>query len=326
MTVPAHLAANPYQDLSGVDTSSFFNPYDALIHVSNDETKQLQQRYDTHRTTRNDQQKEKLLDPKFSGVIVDPILLRLHNPTVEPGFVDPRHCLTFWARPPEHIKQLIVKVQQKLLTVAPNLWLMPCDNLHMTVLEITHSKTSPEISSLKQQLRSKIPKIVNISFNEPSKRARLIKPAVGFDAAAIALTFVPAAGEALSLERNVVDDEFTYHHLRRDVYALASEGGLKVDSRYVVPSAHLTIGRFIVTEDFSSADESGAMKSDPTKMKKLVDVIEEANAWLKHEYWPKNDVVKEGGEWLVGQGKGLDCRFGPVWYGDGQSFMVGKGF
>lgn len=37
MTTPAHLASNPFQDLSGVDISAFANPYDALIHASNDD-------------------------------------------------------------------------------------------------------------------------------------------------------------------------------------------------------------------------------------------------------------------------------------------------
>jgi hypothetical protein len=82
--------------------------------------KQLQDRYEAHRKTRNDQQKTKLLEPNFSGVIIDPILLRLEKATVEPSFTDPRNCLVFWARPPELVKQLVSKVQQKLLAAAPS--------------------------------------------------------------------------------------------------------------------------------------------------------------------------------------------------------------
>lgn len=41
---------------------------------------------------RNAQQKAKMLDEGFQGVNVDPILLRLEDPTVEPGFKDPRNC------------------------------------------------------------------------------------------------------------------------------------------------------------------------------------------------------------------------------------------
>lgn len=81
---------------------------------------QMQARYSTHRTTRNAQQKEKLLSPDFTGLILDPILQRLEDPTIQPGFTDPRHCLVFWARPPTHIREIINKVQQELLTLAPS--------------------------------------------------------------------------------------------------------------------------------------------------------------------------------------------------------------
>jgi hypothetical protein len=37
MTTPAPLGSNFFQDLSGVDTSAFSNPYDALIHASNND-------------------------------------------------------------------------------------------------------------------------------------------------------------------------------------------------------------------------------------------------------------------------------------------------
>ncbi|KAE9964220.1 hypothetical protein BLS_008541 [Venturia inaequalis] len=302
MTTPAHLASNPFQDLSGVDTSAFSNPYDALILASNDDPKELQARYDTHRTTRNDQQKEKLLSPDFAGVIIDPILLRLEEPDMEPGFVDPRHCLVFWARPTEAVKSLISQVQLKLLGAAP-------------ILEIAHSKTSPEIDSLKESLSSIIPDIVNISSQNPAKRARLIKPLIGYDASALALSFIPAASD---------EDTYSYHHLRRDVFALASEK-VEIESRYIVPSAHLTIGRFIDPSDFAPDGESDGI--DPSKIAELVEVIEEINTWLIEEYWPGDDgTIKEGGEWRVGEGKGLDCRFGTLWYGGGESIMVGEGF
>jgi vesicle-fusing ATPase len=61
-----------------------------------------------------------MLDMSFPGVNIDPILLRLSDSTIEPGYVDPRHCLVFWGRPTQKIKDLINRVQQELLTVAPS--------------------------------------------------------------------------------------------------------------------------------------------------------------------------------------------------------------
>lgn len=191
---------------------------------------------------------------------------------------------------------------------------MPSSKQHMTVLEMTHSKTSSEIASLKERLSPTIPQIVDISSKDAAKRAKLIKPLIGYDASALALSFVPA---------DEPEDQYSYHHLRRDVFALASSK-VDIESRYVVPSAHLTIARFIDVTDFSNNTTSSSPAT--CKMATFVQTIEQINAWLIEEYWPKDGKIKEGGEWRVGEGKGLDCRSGTLWYGDGESVMVGEGY
>jgi vesicle-fusing ATPase len=306
--VPQHLANNPFLDLSGVDTTAFANPYDALLEASNNDSRNLQGRYSTHRINRNAQQRAKLLDAGFPGVIIDPVLARLEDKSIEPGFVDPRHCLVFWARPPQHIKTLIANVQKKLQTVAPNLWLMPPEDLHITILEITHSKTAQEIDVLKHKVAPVADQVVNYT-NASDHRANLIKPLIGFDASALALSFVPAASD---------EDRFSYHHLRRDVFTIVSGAGVEVDSRYVVPSAHLTIGRFITENDF--AESNGCV--DPAKMEQFVKEIEETNEWLQSEYWDEDGEGK--GEWTVGEGAGIVLRWGTVWYGGGETMAQTK--
>jgi hypothetical protein len=148
---------NDIKDLSGIDVAAYENPYDALIDASSGDpvrplsdpqgTPQsiivistclylvlivfhripntdilqvrLQSFYATHRTTRNSIQRAKLLSPDFSGLLTDPILQKLADPSIEPGFTDQRHCFVFWGRPPSHIRSLAGKLQQKLLTLAP---------------------------------------------------------------------------------------------------------------------------------------------------------------------------------------------------------------
>jgi len=196
----------------------------------------------------------------------------------------------------------------------------------MTALEITHSKTEAEIQTLVDQLKPAVSRIVNYTLDH---RARLIKPMIGYDASAIALSFVPAAGEALPKGRAAADDAYTYHHLRRDLFALSTEAGVKVDSRYIVPSSHLTIGRFLYTKDFAREDPEAETEAvDPEKMQKLIETIEEVNKWLQAEYWAHADGknIPDGGEWVVGEGKGLDCRQGNLWYGGGKTVELGKGF
>jgi hypothetical protein len=195
-------------------------------------------------------------------VTVDQILAKLEDPSIEPGFQDPRNCLVFWARPPAAVRTLIAEVQRRLLSVAPSLWTMPQDNLHMTAMEVTHSLTAPEIEALVETLEPNVEAIANYT------------------------------------------------------------AGVKVASRYVVPSAHLTIGRFITKKDFETANG----EIDHTKVSQLVATIESINAWLQEEYWPTDGKIQEGGEWIIGQEKGLECRKGTLWYGGGERIHLGKGF
>jgi vesicle-fusing ATPase len=193
---------------------------------------------------------------------------------------------------------------------------MPPDRLHMNVFEITHSRTASDISGLETQLAPRVPEIVNWTFHH---RARLVKPLLGYDASAVALTFVPANGTD--------GDEYSYHHLRRDLYDLCTSTGVPITSRYTVPSAHLTIARFMNQADFSSSQD----RLDLSKITAWVDWLKGINEWLRAEYWPKESdgsvgEIKGGGEWIVGQEKGLDHRRGTLWYGGGETVMIGKGF
>jgi hypothetical protein len=199
---------------------------------------------------------------------------------------------------------------------------MPLPNLHLTTLEITHSLTQPEIAAIVSNLGK--PTAETMTDYTYSHKARLIKPMISYDGAAFALSFVPAAGELLPPkgtsnveERSQEDDNFTYHHLRRDLFNIASKTGVSVDSRYVVPSSHITVGRFLTQDDHDT----------PEKMVAWIKKIEELNAWLEEEYWPKEGgKTREDGQWIVGQERGLDFREGTLWYGGGNTLRIGKGF
>ncbi len=192
---------------------------------------------------------------------------------------------------------------------------MPLECLHMTVLEIAHSRSEAEIGDMVKTMEETIPEITDLTY---SHRARLVKPMISYDAAAIALSFLPAAGDLSTMNHETKNDAYTYHHLRRDVYALSKSTGVEVASRYVVPSSHLTIARFVTQKDFAKDAEEGL---DPEKVVKLVRKVEEINAELESQQWPKS-----AGIWTVGEQKGLDCRKGTVWYGGGQTEHLGRGF
>jgi hypothetical protein len=198
---------------------------------------------------------------------------------------------------------------------------MPSERLHMTALEITHSlPTAADIATITAQLQPVIQTMVDYPASRP---ARLIKPLLSYDRAAIALSSVPAAGESLpSPSLSASTDKYTYHHLRRDLYAIARSTDVIIESRYVVPSAHITIGRFLVQTDHATHEEIDTW----------IRGVEDINAWLQDEFWPRRveaqgnrETIEKGGEWIMGCHQGLDLRKGRLWYGGGETIIVGKG-
>lgn len=196
---------------------------------------------------------------------------------------------------------------------------MPLENLHITVLEAAHSLTEDQIEELVQSfLSSKEVTPSDIAAYPRSHPTRLIKPMVSFDSAALALSFVPAAGRDLKPESGSDSEDYTYHHLRRDIFDLVRHANVDVAPRYSVPSAHVTIARFISQDGFVAREADGTETVDPSRVKSLIGKIGEINQNLENEYWPREGAVKEGGEWLVGEDS-LVIRRGRLWYGGGEN-------
>ena len=198
---------------------------------------------------------------------------------------------------------------------------MPTYKMHLTTLEVAFSKTPEEISSLLSTLRPAIPSIVNCTH---TRRSRLVRPMISYDLSAFAVSFLPAAGEPFvspapmdpdTAEDVVQGDEYTYHHVRRDVFDMVQDTGLEVGSRYQVPSAHITLGRYLSQDDHDT----------PEKRRAWIQAIDEINEWLEREVWDKADGDFIG-EWMVGQERGMDARCGRLWYGGGRSIMGGEGY
>lgn len=197
---------------------------------------------------------------------------------------------------------------------------MPAHRMHITTLEVTFSKTPEEINAIKKVLEPAIPTVANYTYRH---RSRLVKPLISYDLSAFAVSFLPASGEPNISPPTAMDtadaiqqgDQYTYHHLRRDVWKLAQDAGITIDSRYIVPSAHITLGRYLTDADHAT----------PEQRKKWVDTIDEINRWLESEVWDQaeGEIV---GEWVVGQEKGLDVRVGTLWYGGGRTVLMGEGF
>lgn len=199
---------------------------------------------------------------------------------------------------------------------------MAPDCLHMTLLEIVTGATQTEVDSLVAAI---LPSALRITDYVLDHRAHLVKPLLCFDTSALALTFVPATREAIDTESSN-RDEYTYHHLRRDMHSLVIETGIQVKPRYVLPSAHLTIARHISQDDTLETPKTGQHRVDHSKLQQYVAKIEELNEWLQLNFWSGKGRTSDGGVWTIGQEQGLDFRAGQLWYGGGKSAYVGRSF
>lgn len=203
---------------------------------------------------------------------------------------------------------------------------MPLNHLHITTLEIASAQTAAEIERililLKQDLA--LEEIVNYPcYHE----ARLIRPMVSFDNSAIALSFVPAPSEEVPNHCSVKHNDYTYHHLRRDLYDIVASSNHPIACRYIVPSAHVTIARFITQEGFLLENNTAEQRIMDVKIVSLlVKTIESINKGLKMKYWHADDESgPSNGEWIVGQDTGLELTKGRSWYGNGDKVLVGEG-
>lgn len=204
------------------------------------------------------------------------------------------------------------------------IWFTPSEGLHMTTLELANSRTRSELEGLVSELEATgiILELAEYTINH---RSRLIKPIISYDASAMALSFIPAAGEGTD---NTDDGAYSYHHLRRDLYDQVAETGIKVIPRYIVPSAHITIARFITHDGFLlEKDGPDGTRVDREQLKTLMEKLEHINQGLQQKYWPSSEGGNiSSGEWVVGHEKGLELCKGASWYGKGECVLIGKGF
>ncbi|KAJ5964882.1 uncharacterized protein N7479_004758 [Penicillium vulpinum] len=211
------------------------------------------------------------------------------------------NCLVIWARPDTRTLNLLVKIQSCLSNlVGPDLHLIPRDDMHLSVIELSHRHSVTHLRSVYdkvgvEQLR-KLLDVPRSEYNMNKSIARLAKPKIIFDKVGVAVAFVPA------------EDSYSYHHLRNQLHTMALTTGVSIDTCYTAPIAHVTVGRFVGNDFFEASGGGGTIDAKRHNMEKWLGLIEQTNEDLQREYW--GDWV-----WGVGEEKPLEVQLGYVKFG-----------
>lgn len=187
------------------------NPFTAIAKKYSTEEEQ-----DEYRRNRNKVQAEKLRN-----------YLRINVDEHLNGLEDDRLSCCIVSRPDEATICFVQSIQHQLQeSIASELWLTPPENLHITLLEVAHTRPKEEIKLFVNALKPLMSEISSMVKDGPL----LNLPLLCFDENAIALSFTSS--------------NFTHSELRLQLFKYASTHKIDILSRYAGPSAHITIARF----------------------------------------------------------------------------------
>lgn len=267
----------------------------------------VQEAYETHRETWRAKQIELFSTTETNPVTPDQALIKHlarqkrlrdgHAPD-EKDDTDAQemNCCVVWARPPSDVLGTIQRIQKSLSQlVGDDLYLIPQTDLHLSVIELSHRHTVPELRKVADQIgSSRIQDILN-HVSTLSNSPRLVAPRISFDKMGIALNYLPSDS-----------DPYTYHHLRSDMHDMALESDIAMDMCYTAPSAHITIGRFIGNRFFETAEARN----------RFVQLVKEFNKAQRGD----QDA------WGVGEKQGLEMQLGYLKFGreSGKADLVGR--
>ncbi|KAL1679774.1 RNA ligase/cyclic nucleotide phosphodiesterase [Schizophyllum commune] len=298
-----------------MSVSQVLNPLEGLLNTTNGTELAIQKLYEDHRRTGYDKGRTAFLSPTlFEHLRVDPILAALEKARTQLALdldqIDTRQCLTLVAIPAASVVALGQSIQARLKAVAPNLWLAPASNMHITLLELVVAKTKMDVEETIQKLGSEmVERLVGYPKAHPT---RLLRPRLNIDLGGLALSFVPEAGR---MQEAAKDPPYTYLHMRRDLYALAGEAGITPQARYAVPSAHITLARFVSDEDFvAPTDQEKEKEAAGEKVAEFVQLVDAINLELG-----ASELV-----WTAGEA-GVELRRGRTWYGGGDVVCRAEG-
>lgn len=158
----------------------------------------------------------------MSGPVVDKILVQeLNSPQT-----DMRCGVNIICRPAIDVVEYIVSIQEYLRVFEPDQYYYPPSDLHLTLVEICHSRTPEDVSHIAAAVRSGVSRIAALT-----PLPKVDSPMLVFDSHAVALNFLPNDDALQKARQSILE-------------ALVSLG-ISVDARHEAKSAHVTLMRYI---------------------------------------------------------------------------------
>jgi hypothetical protein len=158
----------------------------------------------------------------MSGPVVDKMLVQeLDHP-----HTDMRCGVNIICRPTIDVVRYMVSIQEYLSGFEPDQYYYPSSDLHLTLVEICHSRPPEDAFFIAGVVGSEISRIAAMT-----PLPKVDSPMLVFDSHAIALNFLPT------------DDAL--QNARQSILEGLSNLGISMDSRYETKSAHVTLMRYI---------------------------------------------------------------------------------
>lgn len=156
-----------------------------------------------------------------TGIVIDDELVKELR---EPGS-EVRCGVNLVCRPTPGIITGIQTLQRRLSEHEPDQYYYPSQDLHLTLVEVCHSRTRAETDRIAAAVESLAP-ILHAGKSPPE----IDRPVLAYDTKGAALNFLPR-DENLQRLRTAISDDL-------------ARQGVPVESRYLPKSAHVTILRY----------------------------------------------------------------------------------
>jgi 2'-5' RNA ligase len=176
----------------------------------------------------------------MSGPVVDKILVQ----ELDQPHTDMRCGVNIICRPTIEVVKYIVSIQEYLSRFEPDQYYYPPSDLHLTLVEICHSRPPEDASFIAGVVASEIRRIAAMT-----SLPKVDSPMLAFDSHAVALNLLPT-DDALQSARQFILEEL-------------SNLGISMDSRYETKSAHVTLMRYITPLRTASEEWIGNLTNFP---------------------------------------------------------------